>query len=171
MGVLSLFLYLSAPFTSASSEGDMSLFLVSGSYPGKGNGNPFQHSCLGESHGQRSLADYRPWSRKKVGPSIATKLQQPQLQSQQVLRWRQVSIVFTSHNLREQTPSLFQCTYAKSHGGDSVVPGRYRCTDLNTLCRQGADLFARFYPNHIRWVSHRKESFCSPEEGNGKLDK
>ena len=78
---------------------------------------------------------------------------------------------FASHNLKEQTPSLFQCTYAKSHGGDSVVPGRYRCTDLNTLCRQGADLFALFYPNHIRWVSHRKESFCSPEKGNGKLDK
>ena len=140
----------SAPFISASSAGDMSLFLGSGSYPGKGNGNPFQYSCLGESHGQKSLAGYRPRSHKKVGPRIATKQQQCQLQSQQVLRWRQVSVVFTSHSLKEQTPSLFQCTYAESHGGDSVVPGRYRCTDLNTLCRQGADLFADFYPNHMR---------------------
>ena len=66
---------------------------------------------------------------------------------------------------------MFQCTYATPQVGDSVVPGGFRYTDLNTLGRQGADLFACFYPNHIRWVSHRKESFCSPEEGNGKLDK
>ena len=43
---------------------------------------------------------------------------------------------------------MFQCTYAKPHVGDSVVPGGFRCTDLNTLGRQGADLFACFYPNH-----------------------
>ena len=30
--------------------------------PGGGNGNPLQYSCLGESHGQRNLAGYRPWS-------------------------------------------------------------------------------------------------------------
>ena len=29
------------------------------------NGNPFQYSCLGKSHGQRSLAGYSPWSRKE----------------------------------------------------------------------------------------------------------
>ena len=30
-----------------------------GRYPGKGNGNPLQFSCLGESYGQRSLAGYK----------------------------------------------------------------------------------------------------------------
>ena len=30
--------------------------------PGGGNGNPLQYSCLGKSHGQRSLAGYSPWS-------------------------------------------------------------------------------------------------------------
>ena len=29
--------------------------------PGEGNGNPLQYSCLGKSHGQRSLAGYSPW--------------------------------------------------------------------------------------------------------------
>ena len=29
--------------------GDMGLIPVSGRYPGKGNGNPLQHSCLGNS--------------------------------------------------------------------------------------------------------------------------
>ena len=28
--------------------------------PGGGNGNPLQYSCLGKSHGQRSLAGYSP---------------------------------------------------------------------------------------------------------------
>ena len=29
-----------------------------GRSPGKGNGNPFQYSCLGKTHGQRSLVGY-----------------------------------------------------------------------------------------------------------------
>ena len=32
--------------------------------PGEGNCNPLQYSCLGESHGQRSLAGYSPWNVK-----------------------------------------------------------------------------------------------------------
>ena len=36
------------------------------STPGVGNGNPLQYSCLeNPSHGQRSLVDYSPWSRKE----------------------------------------------------------------------------------------------------------
>ena len=29
--------------------------------PGVGNSNPLQYPCLEKSHGQRSLADYKPW--------------------------------------------------------------------------------------------------------------
>ena len=32
----------------------------------KGNGNPLQHSCLEESHGQRSLVGYLPWGCKDL---------------------------------------------------------------------------------------------------------
>ena len=37
----------------------------SGRSPGEGNGNPLQYSCLGESHGQRSLAGYSSWGHKE----------------------------------------------------------------------------------------------------------
>ena len=33
--------------------------------PGGGHGNPLQHSCLENPHGQRSLAGYSPWGRKE----------------------------------------------------------------------------------------------------------
>ena len=33
--------------------------------PGEGNGNPLQLFLPGEFHGQRSLADYSPWSHKE----------------------------------------------------------------------------------------------------------
>ena len=33
--------------------------------PGRGNGNPFQCSCLEKSHGQRSLVGYRIRGHKK----------------------------------------------------------------------------------------------------------
>ena len=37
----------------------------SGRYPGQGNGNPLQYSCLEKSHGQRSLEGYSPWDHKE----------------------------------------------------------------------------------------------------------
>ena len=33
--------------------------------PGGGNDNPLQYSCLEDRHGQKSLADYRPWGPKE----------------------------------------------------------------------------------------------------------
>ena len=33
---------------------------------GGGNGNPFQYSCQGKFHGQRSLVDYSPSSHKEL---------------------------------------------------------------------------------------------------------
>ena len=35
---------------------------IPGKAPGVGNGNPLQYSCLGKSHGQKSLVGYSPWS-------------------------------------------------------------------------------------------------------------
>ena len=32
-----------------------------GRFPGEGNGNPLQYSCLRKPHGERSLAGYNPW--------------------------------------------------------------------------------------------------------------
>ena len=34
-------------------------------FPGGGNGNPLQNSCLENPHGQRSLAGYSPWGHKQ----------------------------------------------------------------------------------------------------------
>ena len=45
------------------SQGDLPYLGIepgSGKYPGEGNGNPLQRSCLEKSHGQRSLAGYGP---------------------------------------------------------------------------------------------------------------
>ena len=39
----------------------------SGKFPGGGNGNPLQYSCLENPHGQRSLAGYSPWRLQRVG--------------------------------------------------------------------------------------------------------
>ena len=35
--------------------------------PGEGNGNAFQYSCTGKSHGQRGLAGYSPRDCKELG--------------------------------------------------------------------------------------------------------
>ena len=45
---------------------DSSLIPGLGRSPGGGNGNSLQYSCQGQSHGQRSLAGYRPGGHKKL---------------------------------------------------------------------------------------------------------
>ena len=41
---------------SVCNAGDLRLITGSGRFPGEGNGNPLQYSCLENSHGQSSLA-------------------------------------------------------------------------------------------------------------------
>ena len=45
--------------------GDASSIPGSGRSPGEENGNPLQCSCLGNPHGQRSLAGYGPQGHKE----------------------------------------------------------------------------------------------------------
>ena len=50
---------------SAYNAGDLGSIPGSGRYPGEGNGNPLQYSCLEKSHGQRSLVVNSPWGHKE----------------------------------------------------------------------------------------------------------
>ena len=47
--------------TLPANVGDMGSVPGLGRFPGVGNGNPLQHSCLRKCHGQKSLAGYSPW--------------------------------------------------------------------------------------------------------------
>ena len=57
-----------------ANAGDMGSIPGLGRSPGGGNGKPF--SLPGKSHGQRSLAGYSPWSRKRVGQVLVIKQHQ-----------------------------------------------------------------------------------------------
>ena len=48
------------PPANAGDLRDVFLIPGSGRSPGGGQGNPFQYSCLENSHGQRNLAGYDP---------------------------------------------------------------------------------------------------------------
>ena len=50
----------------SASAGDAGSILGLGRSPGGGNGNPLQYSCLGKSHGQRSLAGYSAWDHQEL---------------------------------------------------------------------------------------------------------
>ena len=52
------------PPASAENAGDVGLIPGSGRFPGVGNGNPLQYSCLDNSM-ERSLAGYSPWGHKE----------------------------------------------------------------------------------------------------------
>ena len=50
---------------SACNPGDLGLIPGSERFPGEGNGNPLQYSCLENPHGQRSLVGYSPRGHKE----------------------------------------------------------------------------------------------------------
>ena len=52
--------------TSACNAGDLGSVLGLGRSPGRGEGNPFQYSCLENPHGQRNPVGYSPRSGKRV---------------------------------------------------------------------------------------------------------
>ena len=48
-----------------ANAGDPGLVSGLGRSPGEGNGNPLQHACLENPHGQRNLAGYSLWGHKE----------------------------------------------------------------------------------------------------------
>ena len=46
--------------------GDVASIPGLGRFPGEGNGNPLQYSCLENPHGQRNLAGYSAWAHKDL---------------------------------------------------------------------------------------------------------
>ena len=59
-----------------ANAGDMDSIPGLGRFPGGGNGNPLQYSCLENPHGQRGLVGYSPWGHKRVGHDLATEQHQ-----------------------------------------------------------------------------------------------
>ena len=51
---------------SACNAGDLCSIPGLGRSPGGGHDDPLQYSCLGNPHGQRSLASYSPWGCKEL---------------------------------------------------------------------------------------------------------
>ena len=56
--------------------GDLGLTHGSERSAGEENGNPLQHSCLGNPMDRRSLVGYSPWGHKRTGHNLVTKQQQ-----------------------------------------------------------------------------------------------
>ena len=54
------------PLANAGDAGDMGSIPVLGRSHSRGNGNPFQYSCLEKFHGQRSLLGYSLWDCKEL---------------------------------------------------------------------------------------------------------
>ena len=50
----------------SANAGDTSSIPGSGRFPGEGNGNPLEYSCLGNPMDIRSLVDYSPWGHKEL---------------------------------------------------------------------------------------------------------
>ena len=53
------------PAAIAADVRDLGSVPGSGKFPGGGNGNPLQYSCLENPHGQRSLVGFSPWGHKE----------------------------------------------------------------------------------------------------------
>ena len=61
MRVVVVVLYHRATWEAACNVGDLGSIPGLGRFPGGGNGNPLQNSCLENPHGQRSLEAVVHW--------------------------------------------------------------------------------------------------------------
>ena len=68
----------------------------SGKFPGEGNGNPLQHSCLENPHGQRSLVGYSPWGRKESDTTEQLSTAQHNMFTNTVFKLRNATISLLS---------------------------------------------------------------------------
>ena len=59
-----------------ASAGDMGSIPGMGRFPGEGNGNPLQFSCLESLTDRRSMVGYSPWGHKRVEHDLEAKQQQ-----------------------------------------------------------------------------------------------
>ena len=75
---------------------------IPGLYPGVGNSNLLQYSCLKNSHGQRSLAGYRPWGYKELDTT----------------EWPRTRDLYSQD---DSSASLFSCDKSLSAGGALVT--------------------------------------------------
>ena len=66
---------LSANAGDTGDAGDVGSIRGLGRSPGERNGNPFQYTCLENSHGQRSLMGYSPQGRKESDTVEHTRMQ------------------------------------------------------------------------------------------------
>ena len=60
---------------STCNAGDLGSIPGLGRSPGEGHGNPLQHSCLENPHGQRSLVGYNPWDHRVITTGLPGKSQ------------------------------------------------------------------------------------------------
>ena len=79
---------------SACNVGDLGSIPGLGRSPGGGHGNPLQYLCLENPHGQRSLADYSPWSCKKSDTTEHSIVNIHTENNQIKMKWRKLQQVF-----------------------------------------------------------------------------
>ena len=65
-------------------------------FTGEGNGNPLQHSCLENPHGQRSLVGYSPWGRKESDTTEQLSTAQHNMFTNTVFKLRNATISLLS---------------------------------------------------------------------------
>ena len=96
---------------SACNVGDLGSIPGSGRFPGGGHGNPLQYSCLENSHGQRSLGGYSPWSCKESDTTEQLSSSSSSMYAESVMPSKHLTL---SHPLLlslslSQHQGLFQC--------------------------------------------------------------
>ena len=98
-----------------------------GKDPWGGHGTPLQCSCLGKSHGQRCLAGYSPWGRKRVGHDLAT--EQPPTEAQQIflgLVHARAACLYLLAGVSEFRPSVHSSRIPETqrqHPNDPIMSG------------------------------------------------
>ena len=98
--------------------GDVGSIPGSGKFPWRRKWQATPVFLPGKTHGQRSLAGYRPWGRKRVRQHLVTKQQgntnsSSHLVNLKICKMRTQVLLFIGKNLHMRAPTLFESVLFK----------------------------------------------------------
>ena len=113
---------------SAYNAGDPGLIPGCRRSPGEENGNPLQHSCLENPHGQRNLTGYSPWGHKESDMTDQLKLSQ--------VGWHQPSPADSALPCLEMSSLASACPPSDATESPESVPWVPSNSQLSMHCLQ-----------------------------------
>ena len=132
----------------------------------EGNGNPLQYSCLGKSHGQRSLMGYGPWGHKESDTTwLVTEQQQRWFFHRDAFFYNYFTFTFHFHALEKEMATPFSVLAWRLPG--TREPGGLPSMESHRVGHNWSTQQQQQDNKKLKWQTLKKDK-ASPSRAGGR---